>query len=100
MKFKISIPDGMSFDNLDLKQEANGDITFNTEPLEAIFKFNGLNGSDFISFEENISPLLVNWYLVHRKNNGKINHFAENLITEVILEESSGQSFSLNEGHA
>ena len=101
MKLTLNIPPEISFNDLELKQESDGTLSFSLEPINQLCKANGIDIAIIINEnEDNVAGLLVAWYEIHRVNHGLLNDTAERMIQEVLLEDALGQGFSYSEGHA
>lgn len=50
--------------------------------------------------EDNVSGLVVAWYLVHRRHGGEPDPVADDLFAEVLAEEMAGQTVSHPPGRA
>jgi len=98
---KVSIPNNLNFTDLKLARDADGHVSFDWTPIEKICEESGYpieilkEGT-----EDNVSALLVNWYIHHKQNGGSIDPVAEDLFSEVMAEEDAGQSVSYKPGRA
>ena len=92
---KLTIPDGLDFAALRLCRDPDGMISFDWDPIEAICSASGL-GVDLFrrSHEDTVAGLIVSWYAVHRANGGASDPVAEDLITEVRIEDDRGGGIS------
>lgn len=98
-EIRIQIPDGVTFEDLELTREADGSVTFNLDVIEAIREASGLPAGAFDD-EDDLASLIIGWYTAHRELGGEPNEAAEELIAEAAAEDSSGQPFSLPPGRA
>ena len=101
MLTKITIPEGVDFSDLRLSREPDGSVSFDMAVVEKICRASGIpiallrDGS-----EDSVSGLLVAWYQAHIAQGGAHDPVADDLIAEAMVEESAGQSFSLQPGRA
>ena len=85
---KITIPEGVSFLDLDLRRAPEGHVIFRWEPIEEICKASGIDIDVFKNgHEDNVSGLLVTWYAAHIEAGGPLDVVAEQLIQEVLEED-------------
>jgi len=100
-ELKISIPDGISFADLNLGRSASGSITFNAEIINAICEHSGIDSQVFWeSHEDNMAGLIIEWYASHLKNGGERDAVADDLITETLAEDERGGGISYPPGSA
>ncbi|WP_245820357.1 hypothetical protein [Marinobacter lutaoensis] len=98
---KIRIPVGLDFSDLKLARGADGSVSFDWSPIEQICRENGLPIEIFRDGpEDNVAGLVSAWYAHHRANGGEIDPVQEDLIAEVIAEDSAGQRYSHKPGSA
>lgn len=98
---RVAIPDSLEFSELRLTREPDGSVSFNWDVVERICEASGLGVEIFRDApEDNVSGLIVGWYQAHRKNGGKADPIAEDLIAEVVAEEKAGQGISHHPGRA
>lgn len=95
----INIPPELSFESLDFQQEANGEISYDSGPLEQLCEMNGLDSELILQHEENRARLISDWYQVHRHNNGNKNAYVEALLEKSRFENKQG-GFSYSTGNA
>lgn len=97
----FTIPADIRFEDLELRYDPDGSVSFSWKPLMAICEANGEDATFFQHQAEDVlGEFLVHWYIAHRSRGGAIDTVAEELIGETLLEEQAGQSFSLPAGAA
>jgi len=80
VKKTVSIPEGLSFSDLKLSQDASG-ISFDWQPIERICRENGLDIALFRDMPEgNVASLLVSWYFAHLEQGGARDPVADAMI--------------------
>lgn len=90
-KRRVTIPDGLSFTDLKLKRERDGDVSFDTAVIKRICDASGIDTEQILSAgEDAISGLIVAWYGEHRKRGGDPDPVADDLIAEALLEGERG----------
>ncbi|SDY07161.1 hypothetical protein [Nitrosomonas sp. Nm33] len=88
---EITIPDNLTFADLKLNFNDDGQISFNIQVIERICNLNGLRVHHlFASGENAVLRLIVVWYAQHLAAGGKLDQTAENLMTEIKLEGKDG----------
>ena len=98
---EITIPDDLTFSDLRLAREKNGNVSFDWEVIERICEASGLPVNLFCDeLDENVTGLILSWYQVHIQSGGERDPVQDDLIAEVIAEEEAGQKFSLQPGQA
>ena len=98
---QISIPDDVRFADLKLRRHKNGDLSFDWSPILKICQASGIDpGLMKTGPEENVSGLVVAWYVAHRDDGGAPDQAAEEIMREVLAEEIAGQKFSYPPGSA
>lgn len=98
---QIVIPDDLEFTDLRLTRDPSGSVTFDMGAIERICEASHLEIEIFIDApEDNVSGLIVSWYLAHKKRGGKPDTVAEDLIAEVLAENQAGQTISYPPGRA
>lgn len=95
----VRIPDGVTFEDLELELEADGALTFNVDVIERIRLASGLP-VEVLEDEDTVANLIIGWYAAHLELGGEPNEAAEELIAEVEAEDAAGQPFSLPPGRA
>lgn len=95
---KISIPDAITFADLQLQRDPDGAVSYNTEPIELVCTMNHLDLA--VMDEDDASTLIVRWYAAHRAAGGSPDPVAEDLIAEVAAEDVHGGGFSHEPGRA
>lgn len=97
----ISIPDTVSFSDLKLARDADGMVSFDWSPVEAICRASNVPVEILRDGpEDNFSGLIVAWYQHHLAAGGARDSVADDLIGEAIIEQQSGQNFSYQPGKA
>lgn len=100
-ELKISIPQDIDFRNLKLNRKPGGGITFDAEIINIICNTSGIDPKVFWeSHEENMSELIILWYINHLKNGGEHDPVADDLISETIAEDQRGGGISHTPGSA
>lgn len=98
---KITIPNGLQFNDLKLHREPDGAVTFDTSIINAICSASDINPELFTNGpEDNAAELIVAWYELHRSAGGAVDTTAEDLIAEVIAENERGGGQSYQPGSA
>lgn len=98
---KIIIPDDLTFADLHLAREPDGDVSFDWEVIERICAASHLPIESFRgSSEENVVSLLLGWYQAHRQQGGEADPVAEDLNAEALAEAAAGQPGSYPPGRA
>ena len=99
---KISIPLGMAFSDLRLARDPQtGDVSFDTDVIERIEQESGLPAGFFMGqHEDALAALITTWYSAHRAVGGDQDPVAEDLLAEVMAEDSAGQPYSHKPGRA
>lgn len=101
MRAHIKIPDNIDFSDLKLSRDKDGMVSFDWATIEEICDASGLDIGVFRDApEDSVSGLIVAWYSAHRGAGGAQDPVAEDLIAEVVAEDSAGQGFSLPPGRA
>lgn len=97
----VVIPEDITFSDLNLVRDPDGDVSFDWGVIERICEASSLPVEIFKdASEDNVSGLIVCWYQAHRESGGPADAVAEDLIAEVLAEEKAGQSASLHPGRA
>jgi hypothetical protein len=98
---KIAIPDDLTFSDLHLVRDLDGSVSFDWAVIERICDTSNLAVEMFRDApEDSVSGLIVGWYQSHRQHGGEPDPVAEDLITEVLAENSAGQYSSHQPGRA
>lgn len=98
---KIAIPKDLPFSALNLQRDADGHISFDIGVIKQICDASGLPLAMFTeSPEDNLAQLVMAWYARHRESGGDPDPVVEDLIAEVIAEDSAGQRYSHKPGSA
>ena len=92
MTTRVVIPADIEFEHLNLRREPDGRVTFDADVLEAILDASGIGDLT----EDDVSALVVQWYIVHRRDGG-----APNVTMEEMLQGAEhGQRTTHKPGHA
>lgn len=89
----ITIPDHIKFADLKLARDADGMVSFDWAPIEAICLASGVdvtllkNGP-----EDNASALICAWYRSHINAGGEQDPVQEDLLTEIAMEDAAGSA--------
>jgi hypothetical protein len=94
----ISVPKEVDFADLQLRRHADGVIAFNWRPIEAICAASGIDHTAFCT--DDVAAFIVAWYGRHLAAGGARDATADDLITEVAIEEMHGQAASHEAGRA
>lgn len=88
---RIVIPEGLDFSSLALSRDpADGYISFDWAPIEAICAASGIDVSLFRDQpEDNVAPLVNAWYAEHISRGGAPDAVQEAIIAEVIAEDAN-----------
>lgn len=89
---RIQIPDDLDFSALKLhRNPVTLDVSFDWAPIEAICKLSGIDIRMFSETpEDNVSELILQWYMEHRQRGGAADPVQEQLIAEVLAEAAAG----------
>ena len=96
----LCIPDDITFAELQLKREPDGQVSFDLEVIEAICRFNSIDPQLFEGSIHNVVALIVNWYSNHRRRGGPHDSVVEALIAEVDAEVAAEMAQGHAPGHA
>lgn len=98
---RITIPDTLRFADLQLRREPDGDLSFETAPLELIAEASGDEVREMMrAGEDGISLVITNWYHAARARGEPPDPVAEDLAAEILAEAAAGQHVSLPPGRA
>ena len=101
-KARVVIPDHLSFADLGLKRLETGKIEFDWNVVKQICESS--EGLLLEHLEEgqgdNVVGLILGWHMVIRENGGETDPVAEELVAEVMEEESEGAPTDDDSGHA
>jgi hypothetical protein len=90
---KLTIPPGIEFAELDLSRDpSTGYVKFNPEPIKRICEASGIKIDLLMANEDNVSELLVKWYMEHIRAGGDKDDVAEELFWETVDETYSTKS--------
>ena len=90
-KRRVTIPDGLSFADLNLRRESDGDVSFDTAVILRVCEASGIDPEQILSTgEAAVSGLIVAWYGAHRQRGGYADPTAEDLIAEAMIEGERG----------
>ena len=97
----ITIPEGLAFSALKLARDADGHVSFDWSPIQKICAASQINVEFFSDGpEDNVSALLVAWYIEHRARGGDADPVAEDLFAETLAEDALGGGISHAPGRA
>jgi hypothetical protein len=97
----LQVPDDLDFAALKLARDADGSVSFEWGPIERLCAVNGLDIEIFRDGpEDNISGLVVAWYLAHLEQGGAPDPVQDDLIAEAMAEDEFGGGFSYPPGTA
>ena len=100
-KMKICIPEHVKFSDLRLARDADGMVSFDWSPIDAICKASGIDPSFFRETpEDNVAALINEWYRLHVADGGDADLTQEDLIAEARAEDDRGYGFSHAPGRA
>lgn len=97
----ITIPDTVNFADLKLSRDADGMVSFDWSPVELICNASNVpieilrDGP-----EDNVSALIVAWYDNHIAQGGQRDAVADDIISEVVIEQQHGTTVSHKPGRA
>lgn len=98
---RITIPDALRFADLRLRRESNGDLSFETAPLELIAEASGAAAGELMrSGEDGLASIITAWYHAARARGEPPDPVAEDLVAEILAEDAAGQYVSLPPGRA
>jgi len=97
----ITIPEDVSFADLQYRREPDGSVSFRWEPIERICEASGLDARIFRDAPEDVvAGLIVQWYRAHLASGGARDAHMDDLIAEAAIEDSRGQHVSHAPGRA
>lgn len=96
----LRIPDNITFAELQLKREPDGQVSFDLDVIKAICRSNDIDPQLFEGSIHNVVALIVNWYFNHRKRDGSRDPVVEALIAEVDAEVAAEMAQGHAPGHA
>lgn len=97
---KITIPD-LPFSALRLSRDSNGSVSFDLATVAAIERASGLPDGELMRQPEDVlAELITRWYAAHRADGGEPDPVAEDLLTEICLENERGGGISHAPGQA
>ena len=97
---RIAVPADLRFADLNLRREANGDLSFDTAPLRRIADASDPQVAELLVTADGISSVIVGWYRVARSRGEPADLVAEDIAAEIAAEDAAGQPFSLRPGRA
>lgn len=90
-KRRVTIPDGLSFADLNLRRESDGDVSFDTAVLRRICEASRIDPEHILDAgEDAVSGLIVAWYAAHIERGGAPDPVAGDLIAEALAEGERG----------
>lgn len=97
----ITIPGSVDFSDLKLARDADGMVSFDWAPINAICEASNLDADIFHAGPEDyVSGLIVTWYQRHIADGGERDPVADDLIAEVMAENELGGGISHPPGRA
>lgn len=88
---RIVIPEDVRFEDLRLKRETSGEISFSWDVIERICEASSVDPALFRGSPEDLTAgLIVQWYTAHRERGGSPDPVADALLDEVIDEDYGG----------
>ena len=97
----VCIPENIRFSDLRLASDADGMVSFDWTPIDAICKASGIDRAFFRQTpEDNVAALINEWYRRHIADGGPADATQEELIAEALAEEALGGGFSYPPGRA
>lgn len=88
MKLRLTIPEDLSFSDLELARGPNGQVAFRVETINRICAASGIDSAAFWkTSEDNVAGLIIAWYRAHLDHGGDPDPVAESLILEVVAED-------------
>lgn len=101
MHISITIPADTPFSALRLARDQDGAVSLDTAVILRICEASGIHPDMLLgTHEDAIAGLIVTWYRAHREAGGEPDTIAEELITEVEIEDAHGQRTSHQPGRA
>lgn len=98
---RITIPDNLRFADLRLRREPDGDLSFETAPLEQIAAASDdAVGELMRSGDDGLATVITAWYHAARARGEPPDPVAEDLVAEILAEDAAGQRVSLPPGRA
>lgn len=98
----VTIPVGIDFADLKLKRDPRtGNLKFDWAPLETICAASGIDIALLRDGpEDNVSGLIVAWYAEHLARGGARDAVQDEIISEVVAEDTRGGGLSHKPGRA
>ena len=93
---KIGIPEDLNFSDLQLKLSPDGHVSYDHSVMKRICDACGIDVDQIT--EDTANEIMAGWYARHRVAGGDPDPVAEDLFQDALLEERSGQTFSLPPG--
>jgi len=98
---RIAIPHDLTFSDLNLSRDADGQVSFDRSVIERICAASDIPPALFFdTSEDNVAGLIVEWYHAHLNAGGARDAVADDLIAEQQAEDRAGQPFSYPPGTA
>lgn len=94
----IMIPDDLTFDDLQVRREADGRVTLEISVMGEILQASDLALDDLN--DDDLTDFLVQWYTSHIGEGGARNATMDDLLSEVAIEDERGQRTSHEPGRA
>lgn len=96
----VQIPADLKFADLRLARDADGGVSFDHAPIARICEASGVDLATFMSAEDSLSMLIVQWYRAHLAAGGERDGIADDLIAEERIESERGGGVSHQPGQA
>lgn len=97
----LQVPDDLDFAQLKLARDSDGAVSFDWTPIERLCSVNGLDVEIFRAGpEDNISGLVIAWYMAHLEAGGAPDPVQDDLIAEALAEDQFGGGLSYPPGRA
>lgn len=100
-ELRLQIPEDMDFSALRLERDADGMVSFDWTPIDAICEASGIDRAFFRQTpEDNVAALINEWYRLHIADGGEADITQEEMIAEALAEDAFGGGFSYPPGRA
>lgn len=88
MLFTMTIPEELTFSDLNLAKGEDGDVVFSWQAIDAICAASGINPAVFRNLQKSdVDGLIACWYMAHRHHGGDEDQVAEELLKRTQIEE-------------
>lgn len=96
-KIRVSVPDGVSFNDLRLVRQPDGTLSFDRDVLAAVCVHSGATAGSLD--QRALCMVLIEWYLLHIQSGGEKCQVMSDLVQEARWEAQLG-TFVHEPGHA